>query len=284
MSVWVTQNLMIFALVADISILTLNLSLMINTVSFYQIAKLLIIPFVCLIERFYMGRTFSNEVLATIGLVVVGVAVVTVEDLQLDISAFGALIAGVSVVSSGLQQIFVRTMQQKHKLSSYELLSKTAPAQAWTLLLMGPFVDKVVSGTWVFQYQPYYGAMFCLAASCLLAVLVNVSQFMCLGRFSAVLGHSKTIIVLLGGWLFLGDELSTRKLLGMTLAVSGMIWYGKATTSVAPQSAVRKSPSPRAMAGTLEERKALLGAVHSHSPADAHVSLTSSTGKLRGEV
>ena len=41
-----------------------------------QIAKLLIIPFVCLIERFYMGRTFSNEVLATIGLVVVGVAVV----------------------------------------------------------------------------------------------------------------------------------------------------------------------------------------------------------------
>lgn len=99
-----------------------------------------------------------------------------------------------------------------------------------------------------------------------------------------VLGHSKTIIVLLGGWLFLGDELSTRKLLGMTLAVSGMIWYGKATASVAPQSAVRKSPSPRAMAGTLEERKALLGALHSHSPADAHVSLTSSTGKLRGEV
>lgn len=39
-----------------------------------------------------------------------------------------------------------------------------------------------------------------------------------------VLGHSKTILVLLGGWLFLGDAATSRKLLGMTLAVLGMIW------------------------------------------------------------
>ena len=37
--------------------------------------------------------------------------------------------AGMSVVSSGMQQILCRTMQQKHKLSSHELLSNTAPAQ-----------------------------------------------------------------------------------------------------------------------------------------------------------
>lgn len=110
----------------------------------------------------------------------------TVEDLQLDISVFGAAIAAVSVVSSGLQQIFVRTLQQKHKLSSYELLSITAPAQAWTLFLTGPFVDKLVSGSWVFDYAMTNGALICLAGSCLLAVLVNISQFMCLGRFSAV--------------------------------------------------------------------------------------------------
>lgn len=39
-----------------------------------------------------------------------------------------------------------------------------------------------------------------------------------------VLGHSKTILVLLGGWLFLGDAATSRKLLGMGLAVAGMIW------------------------------------------------------------
>lgn len=200
-------------------------------------------------------------------------------------------IAAVSVVSSGLQQIFVRTMQQKHKLSAHELLSNTAPAQvrrararcravhrrarrlgsrrnawhlgcarqptsrhfappgphhqAWSLLLVGPFLDKLASADWVFSYsftgggQPRQGragvlellhrlrvpamlathaerwgqpaallaccpacpshlaaahrplprpaaASVVMAASCALAVLVNVSQFMCLGRFSAV--------------------------------------------------------------------------------------------------
>lgn len=42
----------------------------------------------------------------------------------------GLIVAAMSVVSSGMQQIFCRTMQQKHKLSSHELLSNTAPAQA----------------------------------------------------------------------------------------------------------------------------------------------------------
>jgi hypothetical protein len=41
-----------------------------------QIAKLLIIPFVCFVERFYLGRTFSREVMMSIMLVITGVAVV----------------------------------------------------------------------------------------------------------------------------------------------------------------------------------------------------------------
>jgi len=45
----------------------------------------------------------------------------------------GLAVAALSVVSSGMQQIFCRSMQQKHKLSSHELLSNTAPAQACSL-------------------------------------------------------------------------------------------------------------------------------------------------------
>ncbi|KAI7840628.1 hypothetical protein COHA_005650 [Chlorella ohadii] len=244
------NDLMLFTIVADISILTLNLSLMLNTVSFYQIAKLLIIPFVCFIESSFLGRTFTREVLSSIVLVVAGVAVVTVQDLQLDISFGGMVIAAVSVVSSGLQQIFVRTMQQKHKLSAHELLSNTAPAQAWTLLLVGPFIDKLASSDWVFNYTFTQGAAITMAASCALAVLVNVSQFMCLGRFSAVsfqvLGHSKTILVLLGGWAFLGDTITSKKFAGMALAVSGMVWYGTASAKAAKPAIKVKAHTPSA--------------------------------------
>ena len=44
-----------------------------------------------------------------------------------------------------------------------------------------------------------------------------------------VLGHSNTVCVLLGGWLFLGDRVSPKQLMGMALAVFGMILYGFST-------------------------------------------------------
>lgn len=45
-----------------------------------------------------------------------------------------------------------------------------------------------------------------------------------------VLGHSKTILVLLGGWLFLGDMISGRQAAGMVMAVAGMVAYGVASS------------------------------------------------------
>ena len=45
-----------------------------------------------------------------------------------------------------------------------------------------------------------------------------------------VLGHSKTMLVLLGGWAFLGDHVSLKQLAGMALAVMGMVLYGVASS------------------------------------------------------
>ena len=48
-----------------------------------------------------------------------------------------------------------------------------------------------------------------------------------------VLGHSKTCFVLLGSWLFLGENITLRQLGGMVLAISGMIGYGIASSKCA---------------------------------------------------
>lgn len=58
--------------------------------------------------------------------------------------------------------------------------------QGWTLMLLGPFLDRYVSAAWVFNYDWNVPALTFLALSCACAIGVNVSQFMCLGRFSAV--------------------------------------------------------------------------------------------------
>lgn len=41
-----------------------------------QISKLLNIPFVALVEKFYLGKTFSPRVVSSMACVVVGVAIV----------------------------------------------------------------------------------------------------------------------------------------------------------------------------------------------------------------
>lgn len=212
----------------------------------------MIIPFVCFVERFYLNRSFSRETIGAILVVVFGVAIVTLEDLRLNVTLGGLLVAAVSVVTSGLQQILVRSMQQKHKLSANELLANTAPLQAASLLLAGPLVDRLVSAAWVFDYRASPIALAWILTSASLAVLVNISQFACLGRFSAVsfqvLGHSKTVLVLLGGWLFLGESLSGKRLVGMILAVSGMAWYGAASARPA-MPAIRRIATAGKLAG-----------------------------------
>lgn len=54
------------------------------------------------------------------------------------------------------------------------------------LIVVGPLIDLWISSKWIGDYTWTLPAAQQLAVSCFLAVLVNVSQFMCLGRFSAV--------------------------------------------------------------------------------------------------
>jgi solute carrier family 35, member E3 len=58
--------------------------------------------------------------------------------------------------------------------------------QGWSLLLVGPFLDYYVVDAWVLEYDWRMAAAIVFGSSCALAVLVNLSQFMCLGRFTAV--------------------------------------------------------------------------------------------------
>lgn len=57
----------------------------------------------------------------------------------------------------------------------------------------------------------------------------NVSQYLCIGRFSAVsfqvLGHMKTVCVLTLGWLLFDSELTFKNIMGMVIAVAGMVVY-----------------------------------------------------------
>ncbi len=227
------RDLAIFTVVADLSIISLNTSLQVNPVPFYQIAKLGIIPCTCAVESLWLGKVLSREMGAALVVVMTGVAIVTVTELSLATSAFGALIALSSTVCSAMQQILCGYYQRKNAMTGSELLRRVAPLQGISMAVVAPFIDLSFTGKWLFSYGWTGPAMFCLMGSCFFAVMVNVSQFLCLGRFSAVsyqvVGHAKTILVLLLGWGFFGGIISKAQALGIALAVGGMVWYGRSS-------------------------------------------------------
>ena len=70
---------------------------------------------------------------------------------------------------------------------------------------------------------------FFILLSCALAVFCNMSQYLCIGRFSAtsfqVLGHMKTVCVLMLGWLLFDSQLTLKNIMGMVIAIVGMVVY-----------------------------------------------------------
>ena len=70
-----------------------------------------------------------------------------------------------------------------------------------------------------------------------------MSQYLCIGRFSAttfqVLGHMKTVCVLILGWILFDSALTMKNILGMLLAVVGMIVYSWAVESDKKQGDIR---------------------------------------------
>jgi drug/metabolite transporter (DMT)-like permease len=54
-----------------------------------------------------------------------------------------------------------------------------------------------------------------------------------------VTGHAKTVMVLLGSVIFLHEEIGGKQVLGMALAVLGMIAYGYFSSQPAKTSSIR---------------------------------------------
>ncbi|KAK4352495.1 hypothetical protein RND71_028013 [Anisodus tanguticus] len=237
-------DLLKFILFANFSIVGMNVSLMWNSVGFYQIAKLTMIPVSCLLEVVFDKIRYSRDTKLSISVVLLGVAVCTVTDVS--VNAKGFIAAFIAVWSTSLQQYYVHYLQRKYSLTSFNLLGHTAPAQAATLLLLGPFLDYWLTSKRIDQFSYNLPSSVFIILSCSIAVGTNLSQFICIGRFTAVsfqvLGHMKTILVLILGFLFFGKEgLNMQVVVGMIIAVAGMIWYSNASTK--PGGKERRSHS-----------------------------------------
>lgn len=228
-----------FGILNGTSIGLLNLSLGFNSVGFYQMTKLAIIPCTVLLETLFFRKIFSRNVQLSLTMLLLGVGIATVTDLQLNI--LGAVLSLLAIVTTCIAQIMTNTIQKKFKVSSTQLLYQSCPYMALTLFITGPFVDGLLTNQNVFAFNYTPPVLAFIVLSCLISVSVNFSTFFVIGKTSPVtyqvLGHLKTCLVLAFGFILLHDPFRWRNILGILIAIVGMILYSYYCTRESQQKA-----------------------------------------------
>lgn len=118
-----------------------------------------------------------------------------------------------------------------------QLLLFQAPISTVLLMATLPFLHHPITQTLkdAFLTEDSTGLLVAIMISSLMAVLVNISTFLVIGRTSAItynmVGHGKLALVLLCGHLFFdsGDTLGFGNMVGLVLTFIGILSYSHLT-------------------------------------------------------
>ena len=196
----------------------MNLSLNSNSVGFYQITKLTIIPVTLAINAVAYGVHAPTKIKLALLILLAGVGVATVTDVQL--RPIGLIYGALAVATTAVFQIWQGTKQKEFAVSATQLQAGIAPWQSFQAL-------AVSIATECYRYTPEPGGscdtatsffesafggnersqrtLWIVLATCFLALAVNLCSFGLIGKTSAitfqVVGHAKTCLVLIGGYV-----------------------------------------------------------------------------------
>lgn len=213
------------AVVALGSVAGMNLSLRHNSFSSYQMLKLTVVPAVLFIQR----HVPTPRIITSLSIMLIGVAVVTVTDL--DFTALGLLIGVVAVAFTAQFSVWQGTKQREFQVDARQLLASIAP---WQALFAGMLacVTDVPAGLLSHHWQD--GEVLLVVASCVIAVFVNISSMTTIGKTSPVtfqvIGHGKTCLILACGYLLFPQRNTSsielaKNVCGVSVALCGVFAY-----------------------------------------------------------
>ena len=233
------------ALAGFASIGFMNLSLNSNSVGFYQITKLTIIPVTLAINLLYGVHTNGKIKLALL-ILLAGVGVATVTDVQL--RPIGLVYGALAVLTTAVFQIWQGSKQKEFSMSGTQLQAAVAPWMAAQSLAVAAAAEGVCwkpDGSCPKLVQDFVleaaasddgvRTLGLVLATCFLALAVNFCSFGLIGRTSPitfqVVGHLKTCLVLVGGYvLFASKQQDPHQLqnniIGVSVAMVGCVLYG----------------------------------------------------------
>eukprot|EP01041_Mallomonas_annulata_P005772 gene5772-11665_t len=207
-----------------LSVAFMNLNLAHNSVGLYQLSKLVCIPFTLLVQYFFYNQSVTKSVVFTLFPITFGVGYATIYDL--DVNAVGTVFAICAVVATSMAQIFTNTYQKSLDCNAMQLLYHTSPLITIGMAVMCPFFDDVPA---LLKHEYTTGCIIRILVSCVFALGVNISNYLVLGKTSPltyqVLGHMKTVLILVLGFTMFHKPVDMRNLTGIVIAMFGVISY-----------------------------------------------------------
>lgn len=207
-----------------LSVAFMNLNLSYNSVGFYQLSKLACIPFTLAIQYMAYKQSVSRAVQLTLIPITFGVGYATVYDLSLNM--VGLVFASCAVIATALAQIFTNTYQKSLDCNALQLLYHTTPYITLGMLVMSVFFDDLVAFR---EFQYTTPCVIRIVVSCFFALGVNVSNYLVLGKTSPltyqVLGHLKTVLILVLGFTVFQKPIDMRNVIGIVVAMVGVVSY-----------------------------------------------------------
>jgi len=248
-----TKDRWLLAMSAVLTILSNNASVEANSVGTYQIAKLLIVPCIIVLERLRgIPRTYTPSMYIALVLITVGVALSTVTDVEL--TRRGCVIAFISTICTAHYQIWQSSKQHEHGLNAQQI---THTVQIPQIMMSGPLCLLLdVGAPWIkrFMLLPAFGLLdrengslralsgpggatelvLNLVANNILAVGINLTTYYLIAATSPVtyqiIGQAKTVLIIAIGYVLFDvappPGWFVVRCCGVFLAISGVMWYG----------------------------------------------------------
>jgi len=210
-----------------------NISLLYNSVSFYQVMKILCTPIILVIEYFLYNKSTDSRTKLTLIPTCCGILITVVTDAEGNL--LGTAYAVLAVGANAMYTVYGKTKQNELNANPMQILFYQSITSG---LMLIPCVFLLDDWRELAAYQFDSSNLFMILLSCFAAFFVNFSFFLLVGKTSPltvnVVGYFKTCVVFIGGVLFFSTAPTAQNMIGIGLTLLGVLLYTFLPKSTAP--------------------------------------------------
>mmetsp|Transcript_25856 Transcript_25856/g.49128 ORF Transcript_25856/g.49128 Transcript_25856/m.49128 type:complete len:338 (+) Transcript_25856:130-1143(+) len=207
------------------------LSLKYNSVGFFQVAKLSMLPLATLVNFYLNGDAPSKGVVMCLIWLTLGIGVTTVTDVQVNFA--GSLFSLIAVCTTVVNQVWAGQIMKDNNLTSVQYTHALTLYSGAVLAVVGPVVDYIGTGVRMDSYLldnydlPLILGIF---VTSFLGVGVNISAYWAIKVTSAVTyqvsGQVKNSLIIIIGFVLFAYPVHMKNVFGILVALTGAVAYG----------------------------------------------------------